>query len=95
MKSLVQPPETDVFRALEVTFRPGGRTVWHKHSADQLLFVTNGHGFVADDEQKIEIRTGDLVLIPAGRRHRHGATETAEMTHLTLMTPCENELEDD
>jgi quercetin dioxygenase-like cupin family protein len=95
MGSLVSPPEADVFRAIEVSFRPGARTVWHRHSADQLLFVTDGHGLIGDDEKEIEIRTGDLVFIPANERHWHGASPTTAMTHLAIMTPCENQLEED
>jgi quercetin dioxygenase-like cupin family protein len=95
MASLVAPPESEIVRIIEVTFRPNGRTVWHRHSADQILLVTNGHGFVADDNGRREIRTGDVVFIPAGERHAHGASADAEMTHVAIMTPGTNELEDD
>ena len=31
-------------------------------------------------------RSGDLVVIPAGERHGHGATATTEMNHLAVLT---------
>jgi quercetin dioxygenase-like cupin family protein len=31
-----------------------------------------------------EIRSGDVVQIPAGQRHWHGAAPTTAMTHLAL-----------
>lgn len=95
MRELVGPPESEIVRVLEVTFRPGGRTRWHTHSTDQYLFVTNGHGFVGNEEGDVPIRTGDLVFIPANERHWHGASEDSEMTHMAIMTPCENVIEDD
>jgi quercetin dioxygenase-like cupin family protein len=95
MRALVAPPEAERVRVLEVTFRPGGRTVWHRHSVDQYLLVTNGHGFIATDEGRKEISTGDLVHIPARERHAHGALDDSEMTHIAIMEPSENELEDD
>jgi quercetin dioxygenase-like cupin family protein len=95
MRPLVAPPEAEIVRVLEVTFRPGGRTVWHTHSADQYLLVTNGHGFIATSEERREIATGDLVFVPAHERHAHGALPDSDMTHIAIMTPCENQLEDD
>jgi quercetin dioxygenase-like cupin family protein len=73
-------------RIYDVTFRPGGRTVWHTHEVDQILVITAGHGIVATETEEREVRTGDLVVIPANERHWHGATETTEMTHLAVMT---------
>jgi quercetin dioxygenase-like cupin family protein len=38
------------------------------------------------------VRAGDLVVIPAGERHVHGATASTEMAHLAVMTEGEDEL---
>ena len=95
MQELVGPPEAQTVRVLEVTFRPGARTAWHTHSTDQYLFVTNGHGFVVNEEGEVPIREGDLVFVPAGERHAHGASADSDMTHMAIMTPCENVIEDD
>ena len=51
-----------------VTFEPGARTAWHSHPAGQILIVTAGTGRVQRWGDRIEeIRTGDVVKIPAGQ----------------------------
>jgi 4-carboxymuconolactone decarboxylase len=68
-----------------VTFAPGARTAWHSHPAGQILIVTAGTGRVQVWGKPIEeIRAGDVVRIPAGVKHWHGASPRASMTHLGI-----------
>ena len=68
-----------------VTFAPGARTAWHSHPGGQILIVTAGTGRVQLWGQPIEeIRAGDVVRIPAGVKHWHGASPHASMTHLGI-----------
>lgn len=68
-----------------VTFEPGARTAWHTHPLGQTLIVTAGVGLVqAWDGPVQEIRPGDVVSIPPGVKHWHGATSTNGMTHIAL-----------
>jgi quercetin dioxygenase-like cupin family protein len=68
-----------------VTFEPGARTAWHTHPLGQTLIVTAGLGRVQIEGTPIaEIRPGDVVSIPPGRRHWHGASPTTAMTHLAI-----------
>ena len=68
-----------------VTFAPGARTAWHSHPGGQILIVTAGTGRVQLWGQPIEeISTGDVVRIPAGVKHWHGASPRASMTHLGI-----------
>ncbi|WP_066721920.1 (R)-mandelonitrile lyase [Sphingomonas pituitosa] len=68
-----------------VTFRPGGRTNWHRHPLGQLLVVTAGEGRVqADGEGVRAIRPGDTVWIGPGVKHWHGAAPTKAMTHVAV-----------
>ena len=69
-----------------VTFEPGARTAWHSHPAGQILIVTAGTGRVQRWGDRIEeIRTGDVVRIPAGQKHWHGASPQAStMTHIAI-----------
>ncbi|MBS1910344.1 MAG: cupin domain-containing protein [Bacteroidetes bacterium] len=68
-----------------VTFEPGARTAWHTHPLGQTLIVTFGLGWVQrEGEQVLEIRPGDVVWIPPGERHWHGATATTAMTHIAV-----------
>ena len=68
-----------------VTFEPGARTNWHTHPLGQTLIITAGQGWVQREGGPVEvIRPGDIVWIPAGIKHWHGASATTAMTHLAL-----------
>lgn len=71
--------------AAYVTFEPGARTAWHTHPVGQTLVVTAGCGRVQGWGGPIEeIRPGDVVRIPPGVKHWHGAAPTTAMTHLAI-----------
>ena len=68
-----------------VTFEPGARTAWHSHPFGQILIVTDGSGRVQQWGGPIdEIRQGDVVRIPPGVKHWHGAAATMRMTHIAI-----------
>jgi quercetin dioxygenase-like cupin family protein len=68
-----------------VTFEPGARSAWHTHPLGQILIVTAGSGWVQQWGGQIEeIRQGDVVWIPPGQKHWHGATATTGMTHIAI-----------
>ena len=68
-----------------VTFEAGARTAWHTHPLDQHLIVTAGCGRVQRWGGPIEeIRPGDVVWIPPGEKHWHGAAPTTAMTHIAI-----------
>jgi len=68
-----------------VTFEPGARTAWHTHPLGQTLIVTAGVGSVQEwGEPAREIRPGDIVWIPPGVKHWHGAAPDTAMTHLAV-----------
>lgn len=68
-----------------VTFQPGARTNWHSHPLGQFLIITAGHGWVqAEGEPVRAVEPGDVVWIPPGVKHWHGATRTSAMTHVAV-----------
>ena len=68
-----------------VTFEPGARTAWHTHPLGQTLIITYGCGWIQCwDCPKEEIHPGDVVWIPPGEKHWHGATATTAMTHIAI-----------
>ena len=82
---LVNPPAPARIVGNSVTFEPGARTAWHTHPLGQNLIVTAGCGRVQLWGSPIEeIRPGDVVWIPPGEKHWHGAAPTTAMTHLAL-----------
>lgn len=68
-----------------VSFQAGARTAWHTHPLGQTLFVTSGVGLVQHwGGDVLEIKPGDVVWIPPGVKHWHGATPGAPMSHLAF-----------
>nr|WP_240355062.1 cupin domain-containing protein [Pectobacterium brasiliense] len=68
-----------------VTFEPGARTAWHTHPLGQTLIVTQGRGWLQEWGGDIqEINQGDIVWIPEGVKHWHGATAQTAMTHIAI-----------
>ena len=82
---LFQATETTRASGAYVTFEPGARTAWHTHPLGQTLIVTAGAGRVQLEGGPIEeIKPGDVVRIPPGKRHWHGAAPATAMTHLAV-----------
>jgi quercetin dioxygenase-like cupin family protein len=66
-------------------FTPGARTFWHTHERGQILTVTIGTGFVCSKgEAPRKLLVGDVVHIPAGETHWHGATSSTIMAHTAI-----------
>ena len=69
-----------------VVFEPGARTAWHTHPLGQILIVTAGTGRVQRWGDPVdEIRQGDVVWIPPGQKHWHGAATNSSMTHIAIV----------
>ena len=69
-----------------VSFDAGARTAWHTHPRGQVLFVTEGVGRIQRWGWPVdEIRPGDVVWIPPGVKHWHGAAPTSAMTHIAIV----------
>src|SRR3954471_6504603 len=78
-----------------VTFEPGARTNWHTHPLGQTLIVTSGAGWAQmDGGPREDIRPGDVVWIPAGEKHWHGATATTAMTHFAIQEQLDGKTAD-
>lgn len=68
-----------------VTFAPGARTAWHTHPLGQTLIITSGVGRVQKWGDTVqEIRPGDVVWIPPGVKHWHGASPSVGMSHIAI-----------
>ena len=68
-----------------VTFEPGARTNWHKHSGGQILLVLAGEGRYQERNGEIRVlRKGDVVKIPPEVEHWHGASPNQWFTHISI-----------
>ena len=82
---LFNPPTPARAFGASVTFEPGARTAWHTHPLGQTLIVAAGCGRAQRWGGAMEeIRPGDVVWIPPGEKHWHGATPTTAMTHIAI-----------
>lgn len=92
---LFQATEHTRAAGANVSFAPGARTAWHTHPAGQTLVVTAGTGWVQQwGGERQEIRPGDVVWIPPGVKHWHGATATNSMAHTAIQEHVEGEVVD-
>lgn len=77
-----------------VTFEPTCRNNWHIHQADkgggQILLCTSGRGWYQEwDKPARALQPGDVVHIPAGVKHWHGAAKDCWFSHLAIEVPGE------
>ena len=93
-QNLVAEGDAELLRVTAVTFQDGARNKPHRHTTDQVLVVTAGRGIVATDAEELLVETGDVILVPAGERHWHGAVPGGDFTHLSILTPGEMTIED-
>ena len=82
-----------------VEFRKGCKTRPHIHMSEQILVVSEGKGVVVFVEKmdlneshestrlskkEYEINKGDIVRVPAGLIHWHGALEDNDFSHIAI-----------
>jgi quercetin dioxygenase-like cupin family protein len=92
---LFQSPGPAQFSGASVTFEPGARSAWHTHPCGQTLIVTAGLGWTQCwSEPKVEIRPGDVITFPPGKKHWHGATPGTSMTHIAIQEALEGKVVD-
>lgn len=77
-----------------VTFEPGCRNNWHVHRAakggGQLLLCVAGSGWYQEwGKPARSLEPGDVVEIPAGIKHWHGAKKDSWFSHIAAELPGE------
>jgi len=75
-----------------VTFEPGCRNNWHiHHGARQILICVSGRGWYQEwGKPAIPLKAGDIVDIPEGVKHWHGAQADSWFQHLAIHIEVEN-----
>ena len=82
---LFNPFDAARVQGAQVSFELGARTAWHTHPLGQTLIVVSGLGRVQRNGGPVEeIRPGDVVWIPPGERHWHGASPQTAMVHIAV-----------
>lgn len=93
-QSYLAPVSSEQVGINNVTFEPGCRNNWHIHHATkgggQLLVCVAGTGWYQEWGKPARLlRPGDVVNIPAGIKHWHGATADRWFAHLAIEVPGE------
>ena len=76
--------EARVLRLGAITFADGARTRTHRHDYDQVVVITAGEGVMATTSEEHAVQAGDVVFVPAGEPHWHGAQAGKSMTHVSI-----------
>ena len=93
-KSYLDMISTEQVGVGNVTFEPACRNNWHIHHAKkgggQILIATAGRGYYQEwGKPAVELKPGDMVNIPAGVKHWHGAAPDSWFQHLAIEVPSE------
>jgi len=91
-QSIIDATMEKAFSISQVNFAKGARNKMHTHSVSQILIVTAGTGIVATETEKATVRVGDIIFVPAGEKHWHGATPDSEFSHIYVI-PAGNKTE--
>lgn len=94
-ESFLAPLSVDQVGIYNVTFAPNCRNNWHIHQASkgggQILICVAGEGYYQEWGKPAQrLLPGDVVNIPAGVKHWHGAAPGCWFSHLAVEVPGEN-----
>ncbi len=94
-RSYLAPISVKQVGIYNVTFEPACRNNWHIHRAEegggQILLCLSGKGYYQEwGKEAIALNPGDVVNIPAGVKHWHGAAADSWFSHLAIEVPGEN-----
>lgn len=89
--SYLQPLTQEGISASNVTFEPKARNNWHiHHKTGQTLLVVSGRGWYQEWGKPAQaLKPGDVVNIPEGVKHWHGAAKDSWFTHIAISVPAE------
>lgn len=76
-----------------VTFEPGCRNSWHRHSGGQILIATAGIGYYQEKGKPARrLFPGDIVEIAPNVEHWHGAAPDSWFAHIAIeCNPANNQ----
>lgn len=94
-QSYLAPLSTAQVGIYNVTFEPKCRNNWHIHNAEngggQILVCVGGRGYYQEwGKEAVELNPGDVINIPTGIKHWHGAAPDSWFSHLAVEVPGTN-----
>ncbi len=91
-KLLIDEKQSNELRVGMVAFGAGARNKWHTHTIDQVLYVLEGKGIIATEDEEVTVTRGAIIFIPAGEKHWHGATQDSAFSHFAINIPGKTNL---
>lgn len=68
-----------------VTFEPGCRNNWHRHTRGQILIAVGGTGYYQErGKPAVRMEVGDVIEIAPNVEHWHGASADSWFSHLAI-----------
>jgi len=94
-QSYLAPVSREQVSVANVTFEPCCRNHWHIHQAEegggQILICVGGEGYYREwGKPAVKMQPGDVVNIPVGVKHWHGAGKDRWFSHLAIEVPARN-----
>src|SRR4051794_29167771 len=73
----------------EARLPPGSSTQEHYHSkTEEIYFITHGNGRMKIEDEVTEVKAGDSVAIPPGKKHKLWNTGSETLRLLCCCAPC-------
>ena len=90
-QSYMHPLTLQGVACFNVTFEPACRNNWHiHHNGGQILLCTAGEGWYQEEGKAPRtLKAGDVVNIPEGVKHWHGAIKDSWFEHISIAVPAE------
>lgn len=94
-QSYIAPVSASQIGIFNVTFEPGCRNNWHVHHADkgggQILICVAGRGYYQEwGKNAVLMTAGEVINIPPGVKHWHGAAADSWFSHLAIEVSGDN-----
>ena len=73
----------------EARLLPGQSTEEHYHAkTEEIYYITHGVGRMRVDQEVRDVRTGDAIAIPPGKKHKLWNTGSEPLRLLCCCAPC-------
>ncbi len=77
--------QPDGVRVDRIHYPAGAHTHWHLHTGEQVLYGEHGVGWVKfDGRPRVGLSPGEVVHVPVGVHHWHGAAADTPLVHLAV-----------
>ncbi|MBN1539648.1 MAG: cupin domain-containing protein [Candidatus Thermoplasmatota archaeon] len=73
------------FAMRRFTLVPGGRIGLHQHPWEHEIYILKGSGVAYNDEEKVQVKAGDVVYIPGNEPHGYDNTGGDELMFICMI----------